>query len=848
MNACCQNVTAEVVDTEGRRRLTAILSTVRLGTLAACLVCCSLTAFASSLRISMAPQRSVASEVEADYTMAHVFVDEVAGQSVPITVFFDPQMTQVESVEVFTNLNRRDRAALDANSDGIEDGISPPPGNTIPAGDDHNYYKAYPMALVPGGYVLTLQASKCGAYRLSARFRLIGDAPGTYRWYGAEMNAQGIPKRDFAIVVSPPGARDLRLYEVNPLTVLATGTTAAQRGTLTDLATGLPAGSGPRFSLQYLQNLGVNAIWLQPIHPRGIAGRQIDPNTQQPFEIGSPYAVKNFFAAMPLMAKSTVPNPVLSLNDTAAGRARAMIDFQSFVKATDSAGITLLMDVPFNHLAPDAELAAAGQGYWGNAGSQATSEIRAVEARVFSRSGEYDMRAFDAASIAQAPDRYDFPKWPDVIDIYFGRYAALVPNAGQTEGYLNEGDWFDYSTGNESASGMGNGHFDGITQNVWRYFGDVLQFWLTQTGYPANATGQTLSSNVGIDGLRADFGQGLPPQCWEYLINRTRTRKWNFVFMAESLDGGPVTYRSARHFDILNEKIIYEFHQAMTSADFRGIFEERRSAYGQALVLLNTASHDEDTYKDPYQALMRFAVASTMDGVPMIFPGQELGMRGTIVPPADSNSAQGPPFGYSRYDDPFFNKPVPAFKVYNSMMPLWSLPATSGDVKYLTNLYSAVNSARGHSAALRSSNRLFLKSKDGSLPSQVFAVAKFARRNANPATSDVVFAFVNLNTGISQQLGAATAINVAVDADNNGVNDFGIQPGRLYNLKNLAAYTGADGQRRTKWVWQSARTGRDLLDNGLPVALNAIPTSAGGWVTAPYEPQYLKLFDVGAAP
>ena len=68
----------------------------------------------------------------------------------------------------------------------------------------------------------------------------------------------------------------------------------------------------------------------------------------------------------------------------------------------------------------------------------------------------------------------------------------------------------------------GNGHLDAITQNVWRYMGDILQFWLTQTGYPQNQAGAALDLNTGIDGLRGDFGQGMPPRCWEYIINRTQ--------------------------------------------------------------------------------------------------------------------------------------------------------------------------------------------------------------------------------------------------------------------------------------------------------------------------------------
>jgi hypothetical protein len=79
-------------------------------------------------------------------------------------------------------------------------------------GDDDNYYKAYRMNLVTGGYSLTLLASKCGAYRLTARFRLTTDPPGFYRWYGDELNAQGIHKRDHAIVVSPGAIRSLRMY------------------------------------------------------------------------------------------------------------------------------------------------------------------------------------------------------------------------------------------------------------------------------------------------------------------------------------------------------------------------------------------------------------------------------------------------------------------------------------------------------------------------------------------------------------------------------------------------------------------------------------------------------------
>ena len=72
--------------------------------------------------------------------------------------------------------------------------------------------------------------------------------------------------------------------------------------------------------------------------------------------------------------------------------------------------------------------------------------------------------------------------------------------------------------------------------------------------------------------------------------------------MAESLDGGPITYRSNRQFDILNDNLIYALHGTTKSADFQALYNARRAAYGSSLILLNTSSQDEDNYADPYQA------------------------------------------------------------------------------------------------------------------------------------------------------------------------------------------------------------------------------------------------------
>jgi hypothetical protein len=143
-----------------------------------------------------------------DYTTEHLFVDEVAGDSIPVNIVFSPNADNVVEADVFSNLNRRNRATLDANGDGIEDGIVPPDGNTIPTGDDNNYYKAYAMTAVGGGqYALTLYATNCGAYRLTARYKIAGNT--NWFWYGSN------GRRDHCLVVTPPKARDMVMYELN---------------------------------------------------------------------------------------------------------------------------------------------------------------------------------------------------------------------------------------------------------------------------------------------------------------------------------------------------------------------------------------------------------------------------------------------------------------------------------------------------------------------------------------------------------------------------------------------------------------------------------------------------------
>jgi hypothetical protein len=76
-------------------------------------------------------------------------------------------------------------------------------------------------------------------------------------------------------------------------------------------------------------------------------------------------------------------------------------------------------------------------------------------------------------------------------------------------------------------------------------------------------------------------------------------------------------------------------------------------------------------------------------------------------------------------------------------------------------------------------------------------------------------------------------------------NLFGIKPSRTYNVRNIAAYTAYDPNRRNYWLWPGAGiAGSNVLANGIYVSLNPVPGADDGWTNAPFEPQYLKLYDV----
>ncbi|MBE7498419.1 MAG: hypothetical protein HS117_26065 [Verrucomicrobiaceae bacterium] len=759
------------------------------------------------------------------YKTTKFFIDEIAGetQTLNVSATFNAGTPPTE-VEVVTNLNRRDKADQDNNGDGIADGILPP-ARDLSGQNETQYYKAYPMTAAGSTWSASIPVTKTGAYRTTVRYRFSPTSPWFY--YG---------DRDHAVVVSPKKTLEMTLYELNPLTIEATAANSGGRSTFVDLlgaADGDSDGTDP-LSLDYFNTIQTNCLWFQPIHPTGGLGVENDPATSSPYVPGSPYATKNFFAV----------NPWLGSGNTESS---AMSEFQTFMqKADDYAGsvgtINVMLDFVANHTAWDAIYGQGGVdlGFTG-------ASSNAIPVNWYSRTGDYGQAATYFTNLgdkdkAVAPDRNDFGKWNDVAELYYGRYSAQWRFASYTAGFephKNEDDFMDWNSLSPEVI------------KLWRYLGYYPIYWLQQSGHTLtnSTTGSYVqrlaADNKGIDALRCDFGQGLPNPLWEYIINKTRAAKWNFVFMAETLDGAEPGYRSNRVFDILNESLVFNFTASHVNKeyDIQSALESRRSTYRTGAILLNITGHDEILPdNDAWLNATRYAVMASVPGLPMTFYGQEQGIQNYKDPNVEPLTVWHYD-GFETDHELNFGKRIPHFKKWNKSQ--WWYPATQPPNNTgMAQWYGRVNWARLNSPAIKSINQYYLDLKigGGAPADNIFAIAKYEQANASPAFKDVVLCFANLFEHSAAHFATSSTFDLR-----GGIGDplwslLGLQnsAARQYNIRNLASSNASAN------VWGTARTGADIYSNGIFVSL-------GGGTVNPITndgelAQFLKIVDVTPPP
>ena len=771
--------------------------------------------------------------VNADYTTTKFFIDEGEGETAHLRVEYVPPAGATK-VQVFSNVGRRDYWDADLDGNGVADAIRPPSGDLVTT-TSAGYFHAYDMAWDAGvgGYVWETDVAQCGAYRLTARHQMPGDP--AWRYYSE--TGSGI--RDHAVVVSPRKVLDQNMYELNALTVKATAATKEGRSTFASLIeTSEPnRGTFNEFGIEYLNKLQANCLWFQPVHPAskfGVDDEEIP---------GSPYSERNYFQVNRWFGQGFNTDSALA-------------EFQEFVAACDAGRsshmsttevgtINIMLDGVFNHTSWDAVFGERGEQMGiVPVGEGADTAIGSLRPGWYANVEDYGAPAtfYDGPAggqhdIATAPDRNDFGKWNDTAELFFGNYACLVRHNPEDAGkHLDEGDWYDYDS------------MTAHTEELWDYLGGYPEYWLEKTGHSlSNQPGVrdangTLLDDYGIDGLRCDFAQGLPPQFWEYIINRTRSRNWNFMFMAESLDGGVVSYRSNRHFDILNENFVFQVTGAGTPGEIRNALEERHRAYSGGAVLLNLTSHDETLpFTDPWVTASRFAMLSSVKGIPMLFYGQE---QGAIPCTTDKSGYQagddtpGQPSEGFAWFELNMGKWTPHFKINNQLL-IWDSPPSEDWSRAMAQWHGQVGWARLGSPALRSGNQYFLGRKhEGTYDNnRIFAVAKVEEPGAVASGKDAVLAF-SLFVNMGDHSGANETYDLQACWDFLGLEN---SAEVFYNVRNLAS------SQPGALLWATPKSGAELWDEGIWVSFDSDQGGRNIYDDGAIV-QYLKITPADAVP
>jgi glycosidase len=847
----------------------------------------------------------------ADYTTSKFFIDEAdTNDTVSVVVEYHAP-NDADEVELFTNFGRRDYADTDWDEDGWPDGMIPPDRDSVTRDNcADGYWQAIKMTKGTGAYTATLTTGKCGVYRITARYK----AAGSNKWTYYSDNPNGTDRRDHVVVISPKKAMQQTMYELNVLTTKAAGASNTESGNFEDLSERLTATADDpygEFSIDYLNRMGVNCLWFQPIHPNLDYARGNTNASGDRYYPGSPYATKNYFSVNYEMTK-TKNTAGLSVEQM---EANAVTAFTNFVRLCDQAQpktaladgvknldtINVMLDGVMNHTSFDAvygdgitlalaglsdkakaELTAALGAGWDNV--SATNVIPATKlgiqwySHVVDATHNQDAPATHYVDendndIANAPERYDFGKWNDVAELLYGNYSTMVRFNDMVEN-----EWWD-DQGRHTWTELGpetsriyseedKYYYDEMlpaTKLLWKYMASYPEYWIKKTGndgvnHPGQKVNGVFTDDYGIDGLRCDYAQGLPNQFWEYCINRTRSMKWNFLFMAESLDGGKVGFRSNRQFDILNENMVFRFTQDHVSdpGKLAEELENRRQAYGNGLILLNETCHDEVIpWGDPQATASRYAMVSAVDGVPMIFYGQEqaistfvLGGWGDDGKWHGDNPDEGDKWkGFLKFESNF-GKWIPHFKKWNKMLVWDDMVYSNGTAnasRDIAAFYGKINLARQKSPALQSQNRWFcyedMNTKEY-CPKIMFC-AKWEDEGKNPNEQDAVFAAVLFLNDFPRgdedgHAGAMCTYDISAFAAKMGIEN---RADRFYNIKNIASTNDA-------YVWgDEPKSGKDLYSNGFFVWLqgshdNGADLPASEWTENGRVVQYLKVYDV----
>ena len=296
---------------------------------------------------------------------------------------------------------------------------------------------------------------------------------------------------------SPDWLRSGAIYEIFPRDFSAAGNLAGVTARLDDL-----------------RQLGVNILWVMPIHPIGEKGRK--------GELGSPYSIRDYYAVDPHYG--------------------TLVDFQQLVAGAHQRGMKVIMDLVANHTAWDSVMMT-----------------------------NKDFYTQDSAGNVIPP----MPGWTDVAGLNYHNPALRA------------------------------------------YMITMMKYWIKEAD---------------VDGFRCDVAWNVPVDFWEQSRAALTAVKPDIMMLAEERTTDPEFLTNAFDLDYsfplmstLNQVLL---HNA-PARDLRKCWEEEYREFPKgALHMRVSDDHDESRAVARYGlngALAASALMFTLDGVPLLYNGMEVG-------------------------------------------------------------------------------------------------------------------------------------------------------------------------------------------------------------------------------
>lgn len=358
-------------------------------------------------------------------------------------------------------------------------------------------------------------------------------------WARADSDVSGATAR-----LSPDWLRSSIIYEIFPRDFSAAGTLAGVTAKLDDL-----------------HSLGVNILWLMPIHPIGEKFRKGG--------FGSPYSIRDYYAV-----------------DPAYG---TLDDFKKLVAGAHQRGMKVIMDLVANHTSWDSVMMTNKAFYKQDAAGHVISPV---------------------------------PEWTDVAGLNYANPALR------------------------------------------QYMIAMLKYWVTEGG---------------VDGFRCDAAPMVPTDFWEQVRAELTPIKPDLVL----LDEGEKPELLVKVFNLdYSWKLLWAMNDVLLhnapAANIRRSWEESHAQWPKdALRMRVSDDHDETRAIARYGmngALAASALMFTLDGVPLLYNGMEVGDATESADPAlfdklnicwHPHQSERPPFRSIYHDLIQLRKEYPAFRTDN---------------------------------------------------------------------------------------------------------------------------------------------------------------------------------------